>query len=163
MRKDLKYYLSLDYPVEIRKIPEEDGGGFMASIPQLGAKAFRADGETINEALANLQKIKKSLFQDYLKEGISIPEPEEELESIFSGKFVIRISSVLHRQLVERARKQNISLNLYINYLLSYNTPLSVLEQCLNKIEMTLSKIQVKTPEVGYSPFLPKETYPLRP
>jgi predicted RNase H-like HicB family nuclease len=63
MRKDLKYYLSLYYPVEIRKISEEDGGGFMASIPQLGAKAFRADGETVAEALTNLKKIIPRLLE----------------------------------------------------------------------------------------------------
>jgi len=160
MKKNLKYFLNLDYPVEIRKISKEDGGGYLASIPQLGARAFCADGETMDEALANLEKVKKNLFEDYLKEGIPIPEPEAESESIFSGKFVVRIPMELHRQLVERAYKQNISLNLYINHLLSYNTPLMVLEQCLSKIETTLSKIQFKPPEVIHYPFLPKESYP---
>jgi len=165
MRKKLDYYLGLDYSVEIRKIAEEDGGGFMASIPQLGSKAFCADGETINEALANLEKVKKNLFQDYLKEGISIPEPEVEPESIFSGKFVIRIPTDLHRKLVERARNQNISLNQYIVYLLYYNIPLEVLErkfeECFGKLEPTLKLIQFKYAseiEQGYFPV--KVIYP---
>jgi len=147
MRKDLKYYLRLDYPVEVRKIPQEDGGGFMASIPQLGSKAFRADGETIKQALANLEKIKKSLFQDYLREAIPIPEPEGEPGSIFSGKFVVRISPELHRKLVERARKQDISLNQYVNNLLTYNLPLEALE---HKLEICFSKIETRLPKTQY-------------
>ena len=164
MRKDLKYYLSLYYPVEIRKISEEDGGGFMASIPQLGAKAFRADGETVAEALTNLKKIKKSLFQDYLKEGVPIPEPEKEPESVFSGKFIVRIPSGLHRKLVERARKQNISLNQYVNNLLTYNLPLEAieykLEVCFSKIETRLTQTQYvfEHPVLSKYPFLLKES-----
>jgi predicted HicB family RNase H-like nuclease len=159
VRKRLRYYLSLDYPVEIRKISKEDGGGYLASIPQLGAKAFCADGETINEALANLEKVKENLFQDYLKDGIQIPEPEAEPESIFSGKFVIRIPTSLHRQLVDIAHKQNVSLNQQIVYLLSYNTPLAAIEskfeECFSKIETKLSRIKFEYhPEFKmYAPF----------
>lgn len=149
MNKDLKYYLGLDYSIEIKKISEEHGGGYLVSIPQLGSKTFRADGKTIKEALINLNKIKKSLFKDYLNRGIDIPLPEVEPESIFSGKFVVRIPTELHRKLVERARKQNISLNSYIVNLLSYNTPLEALErkfeECFGKLEPTLKWIQFKS------------------
>jgi antitoxin HicB len=147
MGKDLNYYLSLDYPIEIRRIPKEDGGGYLASIPQLGEKAFRADGATIDEALANLKKIKRYLFIDYLKEGLPIAEPEPEPESIFSGKFVVRIPATLHRELVESARKRNVSLNHHVVHLLSYNTPLVALErkleECFDEIRSTLSSIDV--------------------
>jgi predicted HicB family RNase H-like nuclease len=146
MSKDLKYYLGLDYTFEIRKLPKEDGGDYLASIPQLGANAFCADGKTIEEALTNLKTIKEDLFRDYLKEGIPIPEPEPEPETIFSGKFVVRIPPVLHRQLVKMARKQNMSLNQFVVYLLSYNTPLTALEakleECFDKIERKMSVFQ---------------------
>ena len=141
MGKDLNYYLSLDYPIEIKKIPKEDGGGYLASIPQLGEKAFRADGATIDEALANLKKIKRYLFIDYLKEGVVIPEPEPEPESIFSGKFVVRIPPKLHRHLVEEARKENVSLNQLVLYLLSYNTSLRAVE---NKIEECFAEVELR-------------------
>ena len=55
MRKNLDYYLKLDYPVEIKKLSRKDGGGYLASIPQLGEKAFRADGSNVKEALRNLR------------------------------------------------------------------------------------------------------------
>ncbi len=75
MKKDLKYYLSLQYPVEIVRIKEEEGGGYQASIPMLGEYAFCGDGDTIAEALGDLEKVKRWLFKEYLQKGLTIPEP----------------------------------------------------------------------------------------
>ena len=80
MRKGLDYYMGVDYPIEIRKIKEEEGGGYMATIPLLGKYAFVGDGETAEEALKSLDEIKEYLFEKYLKEGISIPDPPEDDE-----------------------------------------------------------------------------------
>lgn len=33
MKKDFNYYMSLNYPVEISVIPEDEGGGYFACIP----------------------------------------------------------------------------------------------------------------------------------
>jgi len=166
MSKNLKYYLSLHYTVEIRKLSKENGGGYLASIPQLGSKAFCADGKTIEEALSNLNRIKEDLFRDYLNRGVLIPEPEVETETIFSGKFVVRIPTTLHRELVETARKQDVSLNQYVLHLLSYNTPLVALEQkveeCFGEIKSTLSSIDVAfriSPEPVYDWGERKDSY----
>ena len=35
MKKNIDYYMGLNYPVAIERISEEDGGGFFASIPLL--------------------------------------------------------------------------------------------------------------------------------
>jgi len=77
MKKDLNYYLKLRYTIELIPIPEEDGGGWRAEIPELGRYAFVGDGKTIEEALAQLEKVKKDYFEDWYKEGIKIPEPGE--------------------------------------------------------------------------------------
>lgn len=144
MRKNLEYYLNLNYAVEVRKIAQEDGGGYLASIPELGRWAFCGSGESIDEAMKTLDIVKKNLFEEYLEEGKEIPEPETESESVFSGKFVIRIPPDLHRLLVEKARGQKASLNQYVTYLLAFNTPLDVLEKCLRKLETAMSKIKIK-------------------
>lgn len=167
MKKDINYYMALDYSVEIRKLRKEEGGGYLASIPQLGSKAFCADGRTINKALEGLKQVKRLLFSDYLDRGVPIPEPEAETESLFSGKFVIRIPVTLHRELVETTRKQNISLNQLILHLLSYNTPLIALEkrleECFSEIKYTLSNIevtfQIAFPPTNYIPKTGKEVY----
>lgn len=70
MKKDLDYYMNLPYPIEIIKIKEEEGGGFQARILLLGKYAFLGDGETIEESLNDLEKVKKYLFQEYLEKGL---------------------------------------------------------------------------------------------
>ena len=62
--------IKLNYDVEVIAIPLEDGGGYQASIPYLGSLAFRGDGETIQEAIDNLNKITEYLFLEYIKKGI---------------------------------------------------------------------------------------------
>ena len=68
MNETLEHYLSLDYPVEIKRIDESLGGGFSASIPYLGSQAFVGDGETPQEAYDNLMSAKAELFEEYLSE-----------------------------------------------------------------------------------------------
>lgn len=120
MKKNLDYYLALDYPVEIRKIEDRLGGGFVATIPSLGAQAFVGDGDTPQEAWENLMEAKKELFAEYLEAGTPIPEPAEEqwFES-FSGKLVLRMPKELHARLTAAAKANDVSLNQYIVYALS--------------------------------------------
>ncbi len=119
MNKNLDYYLALNYPVEILKIPDNEGGGYMATIPQLGRNAFVGDGNSIYEAISNLEEVKRDLFVDFLKEGIAIPEPKFEDEEEYSGRFILRIPKDLHRHLSSKAEENGTSLNQYISSLLS--------------------------------------------
>lgn len=112
MKKDLKYYMDLPYVIELVKIPESEGGGFSASLPEVGKFAIVGDGDTPEEAIENLNAIKEEYFSEYLSEGIQIPEPKREDD--FSGKFVLRIPAILHMQLIDKAKKKNLSLNNYI-------------------------------------------------
>ncbi len=115
LKKKLDYYLNLRYPVEIVPIPEEEGGGYMARIPQFG-DALIGDGDTPQEALSNLEELKKEIFCDLLEAGESIPEPEKEE---YSGKFVVRLPKYLHKALAEEAKKNGISLNQFVSTLLA--------------------------------------------
>jgi len=116
-QKNLDYYLKLRYKVEITPIPEEDGGGYDASIPQLGRMAFRGYGKTVDEALAHLKVVKRDLFERYLKKGVEIPEPAIEEEK-YSGRILLRIPFYLHKELAQLAKKENISLNQLLNHLI---------------------------------------------
>ena len=75
MEKNLDYYLSLPYQVDIQRIPEEKGGGFMARLPQFGELGIIGDGDNETEALADLEKAKMARFGRHLAEGREIPEP----------------------------------------------------------------------------------------
>jgi len=120
VKKTLEYYLLLDYPVEIRRIDESLGGGYVASIPSLGSQAFVGDGETPQEAYENLQAAKKEIFAEYLEQGVPIPEPVDESEyEHYSGKLVVRMPRELHARLAAGAKRNDTSLNQFIVYALS--------------------------------------------
>jgi len=63
MKKDLNYYLKLPYMMEISVIPKEKGGGFEAAIPELGRYAFVGQGDTIEDAIQDLEETKKENFK----------------------------------------------------------------------------------------------------
>ncbi len=119
MDSTLEHYLSLDYAVEIKRIDESLGGGFSASIPCLGSQAFVGDGETPQEAYENLMAAKAELFEEYLREGLPIPEPPTDTEQEdYSGKLVLRMPRELHARLARAARANDTSLNQFIVYAL---------------------------------------------
>ncbi len=68
--KDLDYYLSLRYRIEL--IPDPDGWG--AILPELPGCV--AAGDTIEEALTLLEDAKRGWFISCLKHGDLIPEPQ---------------------------------------------------------------------------------------
>ncbi|MDI6697987.1 MAG: toxin-antitoxin system HicB family antitoxin [Candidatus Saccharicenans sp.] len=116
-QKKLDYYLKLRYKVEITPVSEEEGGGYEASIPQLGRMAFRGYGKTIDEALSHLEVVKRDLFERYQKKGVEIPEPAAREEK-YSGRILLRIPYYLHKELAQLAQKENISLNQLLNHLI---------------------------------------------
>ncbi|OIO58109.1 MAG: hypothetical protein AUJ47_11815 [Candidatus Marinimicrobia bacterium CG1_02_48_14] len=112
-------YMNLNYRTEILAIDPEFGGGYLASIPQLGELAFRGYGETADEALSELEQVKRHLFTKYLSGGTPIPLPEETENKDFSGKILLRMPKDLHRNLAEIARSNGSTLNTYLIYLLT--------------------------------------------
>lgn len=77
VKKKLEHYISLNYPVETTKIPVDEGGGYSVCIPSLGRKAFIADGDTVEEALKNLEALKEESFVRMLEKNIQIPQQYE--------------------------------------------------------------------------------------
>jgi antitoxin HicB len=120
MDKETNYYLKLQYQVNISPISKEDGGGWLAEIPDLSG--CYSDGETPEEAVKNIMEAKKTWIETALKRGQKIPLPRVSTDNDdYSGKFTLRLPKSLHRELALSARKENLSLNSYILSLLSYN------------------------------------------
>lgn len=114
-KKTLEYYVNLPYRVDI--YPEEDGNGYTAIIPDLPGCMTCAD--TIEELWDMIQEAKELWLEVALEDGDYIPEPTPVQIEEYSGKFTVRIPRSLHRQLANRARWENTSLNQLVLALLS--------------------------------------------
>ena len=113
--RTLNEYLQLPYRLEI--VPDVDKGGYAASYPELPGCMTCAD--TMDRVVAQAEDAKKEWLIAAMESGIAIPEPDD-IEG-YSGQFKLRIPKRLHRQLVQQARREGISMNQYCVYMLSQN------------------------------------------
>ena len=113
MIKNLDYYMSLPYRIEI--IKEQEEGGYVLHCPEL--PGCITCGETVQESLVMLEDAKKCWFTACLEDGVPIPEPAR-LED-YSGQFKLRLPKSLHKQLAQRSSEEGVSMNQYCVYLLS--------------------------------------------
>ncbi|MDB5546020.1 MAG: hypothetical protein JWO64_3169 [Hyphomicrobiales bacterium] len=65
--------MTLEYPVNIEKLPPEDGGGYLATVPLL--PGCMSDGETPEEALQNVQDAIRAWIEAARAWGRPVPEP----------------------------------------------------------------------------------------
>lgn len=64
-----------DYKVEIVKLSDIDGGGFLATVPKL--PGCMSDGETPEEALKNIEDAIRCWLDTAKELGRAIPEADE--------------------------------------------------------------------------------------
>jgi predicted RNase H-like HicB family nuclease len=103
------------YPVEIFYSPED--AGYIATFPDLlGCSAF---GETEEEALTEAKYAQEAWLSAQQTAGNAIPTPTTRTPENFSGKFLLRVPKQLHATLAITAKRQGVSLNQYVLYLLA--------------------------------------------
>jgi predicted HicB family RNase H-like nuclease len=73
--------------------------------------------ENRSAALEGIVNLVKDVVADLEANGEIIPEPLAERS--YSGKFQVRISPELHRQLAIEAAEEKVSLNRYVSYKLA--------------------------------------------
>jgi antitoxin HicB len=112
MEKTVEYYMSLPYTIELQRDPDE---GWFVQVKEL--RGCMSQGETREEALSMIQEAMELWLEVALEDGLPIPEPRP--EESYSGKFVVRVPRSLHRELVESAAQEGVSLNQYINVALA--------------------------------------------
>lgn len=61
------------YGINIRALVEEEGGGYIAYLPDFGVTCCSAPGDTIAEALEFLEEVKVELFTIYIEDGKEFP------------------------------------------------------------------------------------------
>jgi antitoxin HicB len=148
--KDIDYYMSLPYRIEIQPISQDKGGGYDASIPRLGKRSVCGYGETIEEALDDLLEVKRERLTSYLEEGLIIPEPDKD-EDNYSGKFLIRIPKSLHRELAERAKQNEVSLNQFITSILSRGLFLDEYHSALEDLKQEVVFLRNRVHDLKYT------------
>ena len=94
------------YPLEVRHLSEEEGGGYLVSFPDF-AECI-SDGDTIEEAIRNGMDALRETVAALESMGLPVPEPES---GGASGRFVQRLPKSLHARLVARAKNEGVSLN----------------------------------------------------
>ncbi|MBQ8280259.1 MAG: type II toxin-antitoxin system HicB family antitoxin [Roseburia sp.] len=113
--KKIEKYLGMPYKIELT--PDMEEGGYAVSCPELPGCV--SCGDTLEEAMANIEDAKLAWLTAAIEEGISIPEPEN-LDN-YSGQFKLRMPKSLHKQLAEHSKREGISMNQYCIYLLAMN------------------------------------------
>ncbi|NBS17387.1 MAG: toxin-antitoxin system HicB family antitoxin [Gammaproteobacteria bacterium] len=93
-----------DYPFEVR--PLSDSHGFLITFPDL--PGCMADGDTVDEAIANGRDAVQSWILTAREFGDAVPSPGSGGEP---GKFVQRLPRSMHMRLAARAKQEGVSLN----------------------------------------------------
>jgi predicted RNase H-like HicB family nuclease len=88
---------------------------FIAIVPELpGVSAF---GDSPEEAITELDTAKALTLEVYREDGLPLPEPAK--LKPFSGQTRIRIPKTLHAELTAAAQLEGMSLNSFVNHLLT--------------------------------------------
>ena len=95
-----------NYPVEIRPLSPDEGGGWLASFPDL--PGCMGDGATPEAAIADAYEAAAAWLTVAQTQGDAIPQPSAGGES---GRFVARLPKSLHTRLVARAEQEGVSMN----------------------------------------------------
>jgi antitoxin HicB len=111
MKHGLDHYLVLNYPIEVIRSDE----GIFVFHPDLDGCA--AQGETIEEAISNLDAVRELWLRVRLEDGLPVGEPINEDEC--NGRISLRMSPNLHADLLKISRRQRISLNQLLNNIVS--------------------------------------------
>jgi antitoxin HicB len=107
----LDYFMNLSYPITVVK--EETG----YSVAILDLPGCLSQGDTLEEALKNIEDAKAGWLEIAIEQGREIPEPEHERS--FSGRFLVRVPKGLHKTLAIQAKRSGVSLNQYVTHLLT--------------------------------------------
>jgi antitoxin HicB len=99
-----------------REVLADEDGGYLARVPEL--PGCFADGDTVEEALANLNVVLREWLTISLERGDPIPEPRR-IDDSFSGRFSVRVPRSLHEALSRRAEEEDCSLNQFVTALLA--------------------------------------------
>jgi predicted RNase H-like HicB family nuclease/predicted DNA-binding protein len=137
-------YLKLPYSRIL--IPDE--GTYAAEI--LEFSGCFSQGDTPDEAIANLENAARSWIQVALDQGQEIPEPY--VNQGYAGKIALRLPRSMHRQATRLAERDGVSLNQFLVSAIAarigaedfYSRLAEKIDQRLADMEQKISTLAVK-------------------
>ena len=99
-----------------RDLVPAGANAWFAQLPDFPGCLVQA--ETAESALAELSGVMEAWVRARLESGATVPAPSGQTE--YSGKFLARVGSSMHRALAERAEAEGVSLNHFVANALSY-------------------------------------------
>lgn len=115
-KRPIEYYLNLPYTIEfVHDTSDAEHPVWFAAVREL--RGCMTEADDFDEAARQIHDAMRVWIEDALEAGDVVPEPRREAE--FSGKFSVRLPKSLHRDLVQQAEREGVSLNQYITAVLS--------------------------------------------
>lgn len=148
--KKLEHYLSLNYEILLRRLERHGAFYFEARIAELDPLTFYGTGDTVDEAISDLEEVKREMFSYYIENGLPIATPAKVEQGLPSGKFVVRTSPRTHHNLVKNAKLNNQSLNAYVNAILERNCACVDTIQVLESWRSAVTLVGATTLESNY-------------
>ncbi len=142
--KNLQYYKTLSYKIIVEPEEFENEKWFTAYTDEFGKYSCYGRGNTPEEAIKNFYEEKNNFIEYLYNNNKKIPEPKSYTIPNYSGVFNVRTSPIIHSELVKQASNLNISLNLYLNQILSAaveNRKLNdIITKKLSELELKIDK-----------------------
>jgi antitoxin HicB len=108
---EVEDYLALPYAIELVQDSDAAGHrGWVAEIEEL--PGCISQGATPEEAIANVRDAMLGWISVALEDGRDVPHPRA--LGTYSGKFIVRVPSSLHADLVRTAAREGVSLNQFV-------------------------------------------------
>jgi antitoxin HicB len=112
--RELSYYMRLPYTILLEPWDDGEGQYWVARVAELPHCMIHA--ETAEEAVRDIEEVKRDWIESNLERGLAIPEPRPRR---YSGQIRLRITPSLHRILADRAETEGVSLNQYMGQALA--------------------------------------------
>ncbi len=113
-KRTVEDFLKLPYTIEVIRDEGDGFSGYFARVVELPGCMTQAD--TFEELGEMIEDAMRGWITVALEDGQDIPEPRP-VES-YSGKFIVRVPKSLHRELVEAAEREGVSLNMFVSTVL---------------------------------------------
>lgn len=142
----------MKYPFRVYQTQIESHVFWVAECPAL--KGCVGQGDTLDEAIAELEINEQSWIEVAKECGIEVPPIPMENMNAYSGKLTLRVAPHVHQEAAELAKKQGVSLNQYINdAIVAQNARISTVGYIVPEVQQAIRFVKelISVPSESYT------------